>query len=94
MLLHVANAPNIAPLGYVTAELLQSLGFKVDMQTMDFPTFAVRRLNQGSVSERGWNIAHTTLSAPEVEHPGGLNVDDQLELGRLHDRYTSARLAS
>jgi hypothetical protein len=29
----------------------------------------------------------------EVEHPGGLNVDDQLELGRLHDRYTSARLA-
>ena len=69
VLLHVANAPNIAPLGYVTAELLQSLGFKVDIQTMDFPTFAARRLNQGPVSERGWNIAHTTLSAPEVWNP-------------------------
>jgi peptide/nickel transport system substrate-binding protein len=69
VLLHVADAPNIAPLGYVTAELLQSLGFKVDMQTMDFPTFASRRLKQGPVSEGGWNIAHTTLSAPEVWNP-------------------------
>jgi peptide/nickel transport system substrate-binding protein len=69
VLLHIANAPNIAPLGYVTAELLQSLGFKVDMQTMDFPTFAVRRLKQGPVAEGGWNIAHTTLSAPEVANP-------------------------
>src|SRR4249920_2641767 len=29
----------------------------------------------------------------DAERLGGLEVDDQLELGRLHDRYTSARLA-
>jgi peptide/nickel transport system substrate-binding protein len=69
VLLHVADAPNIAPLGHVTADLLRSLGFKVDMQAMDFPTFAARRLKQGPVSAGGWNIAHTTLSAPEVANP-------------------------
>jgi hypothetical protein len=29
----------------------------------------------------------------DAERLGGLEVDDQLELGRLHDRYTLARLA-
>jgi peptide/nickel transport system substrate-binding protein len=69
VLLHVADAPTIAPLGHVTADLLRSLGFTVDIQTMDFPTFAVRRLKQGPIGEGGWNVAHTTLSAPEVMNP-------------------------
>ncbi len=60
VMLHVANAPGIAALGNVTRQLLVDLGFQVEMQAMDFQTFATRRLNTKPVSEGGWNIAHTT----------------------------------
>ena len=43
VMLHVANAPGIAALGNVTRQVLVDLGFKVDMQAMDFQTFATRR---------------------------------------------------
>ena len=69
VMLHVANAPGIAALGNVTRQLLVDLGFKVDMQAMDFQTFATRRLNTKSVSEGGWNIAHTTNTVPDQGNP-------------------------
>ena len=64
VMLHVANAPGIAALGNVTRQVLVDLGFKVDMQAMDFQTFATRRLNTKPVAEGGWNIAHTTNTVP------------------------------
>jgi len=69
VMLHVANAPGIAALGNVTRQLLVDLGFKVDMQAMDFQTFATRRLNTKPVSEGGWNIAHTTNTVPDQGNP-------------------------
>jgi peptide/nickel transport system substrate-binding protein len=69
VMLHVSDAPGIAALGNVTRQLLVDLGFKVDMQSMDFQTFATRRLNTKSVSEGGWNIAHTTSSVPDQGNP-------------------------
>ncbi len=69
VMLHVANAPGIAALGNVTRQVLVDLGFKVDMQAMDFQTFATRRLNIKPVSEGGWNIAHTTNSVPDQGNP-------------------------
>ncbi len=69
VMLHVSNAPGIAALGNVTRQLLVDLGFKVDMQAMDFQTFATRRLNTKSVSEGGWNIAHTTNTVPDQGNP-------------------------
>ena len=62
-------APGIAALGNVTRQLLVDLGFKVDMQAMDFQTFATRRLNTKPVSEGGWNIAHTTNTVPDQGNP-------------------------
>jgi peptide/nickel transport system substrate-binding protein len=49
--------------------VLVDLGFKVDMQAMDFQTFATRRLNTKSTAEGGWNIAHTTNSVPDQGSP-------------------------
>lgn len=69
VMLHVANAPGIAALGNVTRQVLVDLGFKVDMQAMDFQTFATRRLNTKSTTEGGWNIAHTTNSVPDQGNP-------------------------
>jgi peptide/nickel transport system substrate-binding protein len=69
VMLHVANAPGIAALGNVTRQLLVDLGFKVDMQAMDFQTFATRRLNTKPVEEGGWNIAHTTNTVPDQGNP-------------------------
>jgi peptide/nickel transport system substrate-binding protein len=69
VMLHVANAPGIAALGNVTRQVLVDLGFKVDMQAMDFQTFATRRLNTKPVGEGGWNIAHTTNTVPDQGNP-------------------------
>jgi peptide/nickel transport system substrate-binding protein len=69
VMLHVANAPGIAALGNVTRQLLVDLGFQVEMQAMDFQTFATRRLNVKPVSEGGWNIAHTTNTVPDQGNP-------------------------
>ena len=69
VMLHVTDAPGINALGNVTRQLLVDLGFKVDMQSMDFQTFATRRLNTKSVSEGGWNIAHTTSSVVDQGNP-------------------------
>jgi peptide/nickel transport system substrate-binding protein len=69
VLLHVTDSPSVNPLGPITAQLLRSLGFTVDVQSMDFGTFATRRIVQGPVAEGGWNIAHTTLTGPEVANP-------------------------
>ena len=69
VMLHVANAPGIAALGNVTRQLLVDLGFKVDMQAMDFQTFATRRLNTKPVREGGWNLAHTTNTVPDQGNP-------------------------
>jgi len=69
VMLHVANAPGIAALGNVTRQVLADLGFKVEMQAMDFQTFATRRLNTKPTSEGGWNLAHTTNSVPDQGNP-------------------------
>ncbi len=39
------------------------------MVSMDFQTFATRRLNTGPVAQGGWNLAHTTNSVPDQGNP-------------------------
>lgn len=65
----VANASTLTPVGEVMAETLRRLGFTVDQQIVDFPTFAQRRQNQGPASEGGWNIANTTIRTVESSTP-------------------------
>jgi len=65
----VANASSLTPVGEVMAATLRKLGFTVDQQIVDFPTFASRRQNQGPVSDGGWNIANTTIRTVESSTP-------------------------
>jgi peptide/nickel transport system substrate-binding protein len=69
VLLHVTDTNTIAPQGLVTAQVLRSLGLTVDVQAMDFQTFATRRLSQAPIGQGGWNIGHTTWTAPDVANP-------------------------
>ena len=52
-----------------------------DFHRLDRTSFAWRTHSITS-SARASSVGGTV----EAEHPGGLEVDDQLELGRLHDR--------
>lgn len=65
----VANASTLTPVGEVMADVLRRLGFTVDQQIVDFPTFSSRRQNQGPVSDGGWNIANTTIRTVESSTP-------------------------
>jgi peptide/nickel transport system substrate-binding protein len=59
----------VAPLGLVTAQALQAIGMKVDVQTMDWQTLVSRRAMQAPVSERGWNMFHTTWANIDIANP-------------------------
>jgi len=69
VVLNPTDSATVAPLAPVTAQLLRSLGFTVEIQSMDFGAFVTRRLVQGPVAEGGWNVGHTTLTGPEVANP-------------------------
>ncbi|MCB8822011.1 ABC transporter substrate-binding protein [Microvirga rosea] len=46
----------------VIGKMLERIGFKVDMQTMDWGTLVQRRTNKGPVQQGGWNIFVTGLN--------------------------------
>lgn len=46
----------------VVAKTLEQIGFKVDLQTMDWGTLVQRRSNKGPMSEGGWNMFITGLN--------------------------------
>jgi peptide/nickel transport system substrate-binding protein len=53
----------------VTADLLQQLGLKVEVQAMDWGSVLTRRAKHGSVEEGGWSIYHTSLSGADAIDP-------------------------
>jgi peptide/nickel transport system substrate-binding protein len=69
VILASADQPLLAPLGEVTADLLQKIGFQVDLVTTDWGTLLARRASQKPAEEGGWNIFHTTGVAAEFMSP-------------------------
>jgi peptide/nickel transport system substrate-binding protein len=68
----VLDPTNIAMLhavSLVTADLLQKIGCKVDLQAMDWGTLVARRAMKTPASEGGWNILHTWWSAADMASP-------------------------
>ena len=63
------DQPLMAPLGEVTADLLQRIGFQVDLVTTDWGSVLARRASQKPADEGGWNIFHTWAVAPEFASP-------------------------
>ena len=47
----------------VTAQLLRQAGFKVDMQSMDWPTLLARRAKKDPADKGGWNMFITAWGA-------------------------------
>ena len=65
----VGNDPTVTPAGQVLGQVLKDLGFLLDQQTVDFATFAQRRLKMTAVDEGGWNIGNTTVGTAELANP-------------------------
>jgi peptide/nickel transport system substrate-binding protein len=68
----VLDPTNIAMLhsvSLVTADLLQKIGCKVDLQAMDWGTLVARRAMKTPPAEGGWNILHTWWSAADMMSP-------------------------
>jgi len=100
VMLHVANAPALPPSATSRAKLLVDLGFKVDMQAMDFQTFATRRLNtkpveRGRLEPRPYHQHRARPGQPAQQSlPGGIGPSG-LRLGladRSQDRGTAAEI--
>jgi len=53
----------------ITADLFKRLGFKVDVQTMDWGTLMQRRNSQQAPAAGGWNVAFTGLLGPNFLDP-------------------------
>ncbi len=56
------DAVDLAPVhaqGLLTAELLKSLGFQVDVQSYDWSTVIGRRNSKAPIDQGGWNITHS-----------------------------------
>jgi peptide/nickel transport system substrate-binding protein len=53
----------------VTADLLKKIGFKVDLQNMDWATMMQRRVKMDPVDKGGWNIFHTGQGGMEGSTP-------------------------
>lgn len=64
-----ADIPTVAPMGQITADLLQRLGMKVDLQTMDWGTMLARRASKEPTNRGGWSIFHTWLRGSDVANP-------------------------
>lgn len=69
VLMDPTDQPVMHALTGVTADLLQKIGMKVDLQEMDWATLVQRRVNQGPASEGGWNMFHTWWIAADLMDP-------------------------
>lgn len=56
VMLAAADYPSLFACAQVGADLLRQIGFKVDLQTMDFGTQTVRRGNKAPPAQGGWNV--------------------------------------
>jgi peptide/nickel transport system substrate-binding protein len=53
----------------MTAEMLTSIGFKVDLQAMDWSTLISRRAKRDAPAQGGWNVFSTNWVAADIMTP-------------------------
>ena len=56
VMLAAADYPSLFACAQVGADLLRRIGFKVDVQTLDFGSQTVRRSNKSPPAQGGWNV--------------------------------------
>ena len=53
----------------VTVDLLQKIGFKVDLQLSDWGSVATRRQKKDPPTQGGWNLFHTSANGAQLSSP-------------------------
>jgi peptide/nickel transport system substrate-binding protein len=69
MVVHVTDIALLNGAALVTRELLQSIGFTVDLKSMDWSTNLATRARKEPPDKGGWNVLHTWWMAADVMHP-------------------------
>lgn len=64
-----ADIPAYQRMSLVTVDMLQKIGFKVDLQLSDWGSVATRRQNKGPPSQGGWNVFHTSANGAQLASP-------------------------
>jgi peptide/nickel transport system substrate-binding protein len=69
VMLHVTDIPFLNAAGIVTRQRLESIGFKVILKAMDWPTTLVVRARKEPPDKGGWNLLHTWWQGADVINP-------------------------
>ena len=69
LLMHSTNLPVLTNLAPVAKELMEAVGFNVDMQSMDSSTLVARRAKKDAPAEGGWNAFLTAWDAGDLFNP-------------------------
>ena len=64
-----SDIPAYQRLSLVTVDLLQSIGFKVDLQLTDWGSVATRRQKKDPPAQGGWNVFHTSANGAQLASP-------------------------
>jgi peptide/nickel transport system substrate-binding protein len=69
VVLHVTDIQTLSAVALVSRDLLQQIGFAVDLQAVDWSTNLARRARKEPPAQGGWNIIHTWWTAADVLNP-------------------------
>jgi peptide/nickel transport system substrate-binding protein len=64
-----SDIPAYQRLSLVTVDLLQKIGFKVDLQFSDWGSVATRRQKKDPPAQGGWNLFHTSANGAQLSSP-------------------------
>jgi peptide/nickel transport system substrate-binding protein len=64
-----SDIPAYQRLSLVTVDLLQKIGFKVDLQLSDWGSVATRRQKKDPPAQGGWNLFHTSVNGAQLSSP-------------------------
>ena len=69
VLMHSTNLPVLTNLAPVAKDLMEAVGFTVDMQSMDWSTLVARRAKQDAPADGGWSAFLTAWDAGDLFNP-------------------------
>lgn len=82
VVLNITDNPTFQGLAPMTAQVLRSIGMKVDMPSMDFATYFSRRKLKTPSDEGGWSVAYGGWSLMDLTSPiANINLDTRGETG-------------
>lgn len=64
-----SDIPAYRQMSLVTADILNRVGFKVDMQLSDWGSVAARRAKKDPPDQGGWNVFHTSANGAQLASP-------------------------